>query len=344
MIFTSRHRAVAPLILYHAISSYQLLEVTLHRMRFHAGDYAVLLLPDFIIHKYPQYRLLQANRFFDEVYLFPYLRIPHGSEAQVLADTSRYYCQTVPYEITTFSKIYVAGAHFYFSLYLIQNHIPFTFFEDAAGMLSRPGVLYQALAVGFPLHAGLARKYGLFTGQNSCVREIICLKKAQTAEAPGPVLLNFSVEEALEALVPRVRRRLIRFFLRRPVRTEAEAILLTQHFAGLGIMREEEQKQLYIRLRDEVLRGVRLAIKPHPDDTLDYREIFPHAQLIRAVFPAELLPYVFRKNSPACIYTFDSTGCANLSGHFIIRQIDRKRLMAGHSGTHTPEDGDHHAE
>ena len=344
MIFTSRHRASASLILYHAISSYQLLEVMLHRMRFHAGDYAVLLLPDFIIKKYPQYKRLRAKRFFDEVYLFPYLHIPHGNEAQVLADTSRYYRQTIPYEITRFSKIYIAGAHFYFSLYLIQNHIPFTFFEDAAGMLSRPDVLHQALAAEFPLHAKLARKYGLFTGQNSCVQQIICLKKAQDMEVSGPCFFNFSVEKALETLAPSVRCRLIRFFLRRTLHTQADAILLTQRFASLGILREEEQKQLYIRLREQVLRGIRLAVKAHPDDTLDYREIFPDAQLIRAVFPAELLPYVFRKNRPACIYTFDSTGCENLSDHFIIRRIDREQLMAGYPGTHTSEDGDHHAE
>ena len=41
-------------VLYHAVSSYQLLEVILHRLTIHPRGTAVLLLPDFIREKYPQ--------------------------------------------------------------------------------------------------------------------------------------------------------------------------------------------------------------------------------------------------------------------------------------------------
>ena len=75
-----------PMILYHAISSYQLLEVMLHRMTVHPEEKAVLLLPDFIVEKYPQYRKLAGNKFFDEVYRFPYLHIPHREEELVADD------------------------------------------------------------------------------------------------------------------------------------------------------------------------------------------------------------------------------------------------------------------
>ena len=44
------------MVLYHAVSSYQLLEVILHRMAFHGNDKAVLILPDFITGKYPKYK------------------------------------------------------------------------------------------------------------------------------------------------------------------------------------------------------------------------------------------------------------------------------------------------
>lgn len=127
-------------VLYHAVSSYQLLEVMLHRMVKHPRDQAVLLLPDFIVGKYPQYKKL-SRRFFDRVWLFPYLQIPHKSEEQVLTDTGRFGSRLFPRGLSAFSTIYVAGAHFYFSLYLIQNGLPFTMFEDAAGMFSRPEVL-----------------------------------------------------------------------------------------------------------------------------------------------------------------------------------------------------------
>ena len=67
-------------VLYHAVSSYQLLEVLLHRRLFHPEEEAALLLPDFIVEKYPQWPRLHHRGFFDEVKLFPYLRIPHGEE------------------------------------------------------------------------------------------------------------------------------------------------------------------------------------------------------------------------------------------------------------------------
>ena len=236
MKFRSACRADAPLVLYHAVSSYQLLEVMLHRLQFHSRDRAVLLLPDFITRKYPQYRKLRTRGFFNEVYLFPYLHIPHGGEKQILQDTARGYQMTVPYAISSFSRIYVAGAHFYFSLYLLQNRIPFIFLEDAAGMLSHPERLNQGLTKTFPVHAAIARKYGLFTGENGCVRRIICLKRAQSIDVSGPRYLDFSVEEALQSLTPHTRRSIIRFFLKRRLSTRADAILLTQHFAHLGLM------------------------------------------------------------------------------------------------------------
>ena len=312
-----------PLVLYHAVSSYQLLEVMLHRMLVHAGARAVLVLPDFITGKYPQVRRLVARQWFDKVVLFPYLRIPHREEAAVRADVCRAAERLLPYAVTDFSEIYVAGAHFYFSLYLLAQGVPFTMFEDAAGMLSRPEVLYDALRVQFPEHAEIARRHGLFDGENPLVRQVICLKAAQRRDVSAASYRDFSVEDALERLSPAKRRRLIRFFLRRRIRTDAQAILLTQRFASLGMMSEGQQRRLYERLRDGELRGIRLLIKKHPDDTLDYADIFPDAEQICPVFPSELLPYVFVRR-PAVVYSFDSTGCANLRRHFLVKTVRRE--------------------
>lgn len=92
------------------------------------------------------------------------------------------------------------------------------------------------------------------------------------------------------------------------------------------MMSEAEQKRLYERLRDGPLQGIPMVIKPHPDDTIDYGEIFPGAEIIRKPFPSELLPYVFCQK-PEVIYTFDSTGCENLRESFIIRRIGRSQYM-----------------
>ena len=107
------------LVLYHAVSSYQLLEVMLHRMQVHPEDRAILLLPDFIVEKYPRYKKLRTMGFFHRVYLLPYLHIPHGQEAEIVQAITRHCRRILPYPLPAFSRVYVAGAHFYFSLCLI---------------------------------------------------------------------------------------------------------------------------------------------------------------------------------------------------------------------------------
>lgn len=323
MMFTSDKEKGRRAVLYHAVSSYQLLEVMLHRLINHEKEKAVLILPDFITQKYPKYQRLERLGLFDEVYLFPYLRIPHREEARILEDVSRCCQQRIPYEITDFSEIYVAGAHFYFSLYLIENHIPFSFFEDAAGMLSRWKEHDEALSKTFPIHAAIARKYGLFDGRNPYIRRIYCLKRAQTVNVSGERYEDFSVEEALQNLSRQKRKQVIRFFIKRRICTRADAILLTQQYANLGIMTQEEQHRLYEGMRTAIPPSTRLLIKRHPDDTLHYQDIFPHAKEIKEVFPAELLPYVFTRK-PKVIYTFDPTGCENLHTQFQIRKVRRE--------------------
>lgn len=321
MIYTSPNPDQSVRVLYHAVSSYQLLEVMLHRMTVHPHAVAVLLLPDFITAKYPQYRKLVQKGFFNQVYLFPYLRIPHTDETQIQKDVSRFYEECVPWDLRSFQEIYVAGAHFYFSLLLISREIPFTFFEDAAGMLSRAEELYHNLLVNYPLHAAIAQKYGLFDGSHPLIRRILCLKKAQADPLLSDKVQDFTVQKALLKLSSQTRRRLIHFFVKRRYWTRAEGILLTQHFSNLGIMTREEQVRLYQDLANGPLKNRRLLIKPHPDDTLDYTAIFPGTRVIRQIFPAELLPYIFVGKPPQTLYTVNSTGCENLQDFFNIKKI-----------------------
>lgn len=77
-------------VLYHAVSSYQLLEVILHRRLVHPAQKAVLLLPDFITEKYPQVDRLVSDGWFDDVRLFPYTQIPHREEKAVIQDVTRF--------------------------------------------------------------------------------------------------------------------------------------------------------------------------------------------------------------------------------------------------------------
>lgn len=308
-------------VLYHGISSYQLLEVILHRLLFHREEEATLLLPDFIRKKYPQWEQLGRD-FFDQVRLFPYLSIPHGAEDRVVKDTAAAFESLELPPLEKFSKIYIAGAHFYFSLYVISRGQPFSFFEDAAGMLTRPEEAAGVLAAKFPQHAALAQAKGLFSGANPLIREVFCCWDAQTGPVKTrAVVWDFSVERALRILPRRERNRLVRFFVAHPLKTKADTILLTQQFSNLGLLGDEQQQNLYRELAKGPLAGRRLLVKPHPDDPLDYRQVFPGAEIVHQVFPAELLPYVFRGRKPKTVAAFGSASLANLEESFRVMRL-----------------------
>lgn len=307
------------MILYHAISSYQLLEVMLHRMTREKKERAILILPDFITKKYPQYKKLEDEDFFEKVYLFPYLNIPHRKENEILKDVVNAYERIIPYRLDEFSKIYVAGAHFYFSLLLIKENKKFIFFEDAAGMLSRADELYDNLKKTFPIHAEIAKKYSLFDGKNTYIKKIICLKRAQKCNTDNKIYEDFCVENVLRKMFFYKRRKVVKFFISEAIETKAKIILLTEQFSNLGIMSLYEQEQKYFALKSVLDKNI-VIIKKHPDDTMDYTKIFNKVEIIQQSFPAELLPYVFKKN-PTTIITFSSTSCENLQKNFKIVKL-----------------------
>lgn len=303
------------MVLYHAISSYQLLEVMLHRYIYHKQERAVLILPDFIIEKYPQYCDLVRKNFFEEVYLFPYTQIPHTNEKEIFLLAETAYSNLIPWKLEEFQRIYVAGAHFYFSLLLIYKKISFVFFEDAAGILSRPGSLLEIINKKYPIQGSIAEKYGLLTGNHPCICSVIYKKTAQERKDLPKKWFDFSVEDELGNLPYLQRKRFRCFFIKKKLWTTANLIFLTQHFSNMGIMDEKEQEELYRYLYETHLKNFRLLIKKHPDDKTDYSKVFPGAKVIQEIFPSEFLPYVFWKK-PKKVCSLSSSGMENLQRHF----------------------------
>lgn len=306
------------MVLYHAVSSYQLLCVMVHRLANHKGENAVLILPDFIIDKYPQYARLVELEIFDEVYLFPYLHIPHNPDT-ILTDVINAFEKLVTHNIEDFSKVYVAGAHFYFSLYLICKNVQFSFFEDAAGMLSKSDKLYSNLKVNFPINAEIAKTNGLFDGRNKLVREIFLFKKAQAEKIRYCCCKNFDVIKTMKKLKKGARKSCIHFFISVDIPVKKRStVLLTEHFSNLGIMTAQEQLEVYANLKERLLFKGDLIIKPHPDDNTDYSSIFPDALVLKEKFPSELLPFIF-SSKPSSVVTISSTGVHLLRKYFKVK-------------------------
>ncbi|MBQ2799663.1 MAG: hypothetical protein IJF09_09780 [Ruminiclostridium sp.] len=204
------------MIIYHAVSFYQILSVIVHKAAYHKDTPAVLLLPDFITSKLPQYKRIEKSGIFDEVYLFPYAKIKFNP-LTIVAATKKWYNRTVPYDIRSFEKIYSAGTHFFFSLVPIKARLPFTAFEDSKGMIFTPDFLIKPLEDTFPVHAWIAKKYGLFSFKNEFISEVIVDKK----NIAYPVnQTEFRLTEALSELPESEIKKYVRSLSIRPAISE----------------------------------------------------------------------------------------------------------------------------
>lgn len=303
------------MVLYHAISSYQLLNVMVHAQTFHSHEKKILILPDFIVTKYPQYKKIAKHKIFHEVFLFPYLLIPHHRDT-VLDNVIDMYTKTIPYDIHAFTKIYVAGTHFYFSLYLIVNKIHFSAFEDAYGMLDRSNTLYFNLKKMYPVHAEIVQEYGLFDMSCQYIQEIICAEKSKYNLLLKKTVHLFNFYNYFNRLSFLTKRKIICFFTRKRFRVpDNSVIILTQHFSNLGVMSLKQQAQLYQIIFDKIYPSQKIYIKKHPDDLLDYSKLNKNVKIINGIFPSELLP-ILCKTSQAELFTISSTGGMLLQPYF----------------------------
>ena len=98
------------MILYQALSSYQILECIVHRLTFHAGEKAELMLGNYILERMPQYREAATRGFFDRVLLFRYGGY-RGDEEKILKEVREEFLSICGRRAEEYDKIYAAGIH-----------------------------------------------------------------------------------------------------------------------------------------------------------------------------------------------------------------------------------------
>ncbi len=130
------------MILYQALSAYQILECMVHRQMYYRDRKCVLILGDYIKERMPRYFELETKRFFNEVYLFRFGGY-RGSEEEIIRQVGEELARSIPYRPQDFERILIAGIHTYLQVYLLSEGISFEMFEDGSGALSRPWVLAQ---------------------------------------------------------------------------------------------------------------------------------------------------------------------------------------------------------
>lgn len=303
------------MILYQALSSYQILECIIHRQVFHKEENCVLILGTFITERMPQYEELRSRGFFQEVYLFPFGGYK-GGEEEILKKVEQELKRILPYDIRDFREILAAGIHTYLEMYLLAEEIPFSMFEDGSGALSRPDILGEIHKKSSPARYALIQKYGLYHHTSPLIQKKYCDLKAQIAGFSDEKAVDFQVLAEFYKLSPSLQGE-IRELFRLPLLEggRSKVLLLTQQFANLGQLSLDEQKEIYSHLFQYYLKEEEVLIKPHPDDILYYGQMFPKSKVIRYCFPSELIPLVFRQ-LPKTLCTISSTGVNQIQGEF----------------------------
>lgn len=295
------------MILYHAVSSYQLLEMALYKTHFKNDCSSILFISQDVVRRLPAYGEFKA--FFDDIWVYD-----NGIGNYTLLKGG---CVT-PYfdgifhshgmELSDFEELYISCVHHSFGIYLAEKNLPFNYMEDGAGALSRPEVL-RFVEGKFENKDALAQKYGLYDASNPNIKKCIYNPKFQKEGFEYSGLSEyFDLAQELEQMPDKTRDKLIKIFVdsgRIPSDRNA-ALILTEHFANLRILSWDQQKQLYELLIDYFLPDRALIFKPHPDDLMPYKDMFPESHVIRERFPAELLPFLF-ETRPELVVTVSST-------------------------------------
>lgn len=303
------------MILYHVISNYQLLCAIVHRAA-RIDEESVLIVSQWTPGKV--FHMQNLGLFFDKIIVM---------DAMIKTEPENFYAgsnnvyvkemlEKNRIKLSQCREIHVAGAHFRFGAYLAENQIPHIYWEDAAGLLSRPSVLFHNEDAQ-PRKQEYCLKMGLYDGSNPAVIKRICNLNAQVEGFHDELAEHFDVTAELGRLDEAVRRKVLSIFTKAEQidLPEDSVLFLTQHFANLQLMSFEEQALLYQLVVDYFFPEDRVVFKPHPDDLMYYGFLFPESTVIREKFPSEFLPFIF-KNKPKTIATISSTGVFNLRGYF----------------------------
>ena len=291
------------MILYHAVSIYQLLVCIVYKTMHHCDQKAVLLMRDLTKTRLgDRYNLLV--KYFNDIIIY-------GPQKTAGIDE----LQNRGYKIDDFTEIYVACAHTWFGIYLCEHNIPFIFMEDGAGAISQPEILEKVNADTQWIDKDL--EYGLFNGENSDIVKCICNMNHQREGYINAKAEHFDVIQELNKLDHKAD--IIAVFTDlKDVEVNGEkknVVFLTEHLANLALLEWEEQIYLYQVIFDYYFKNTNLIIKPHPDDLMYYEDLIENCKVIREKFPSELLPLVFSKR-PECLATVTSTGIRAIRNQF----------------------------
>lgn len=293
------------MIIYYAMTKFHLISSIVHKRRTYGDQEAVLFVYSGLQGIEEERERIRGAGFFREIYPVPEIELKKdwtplndkSGEPEIRENVQRLVRNVeawLPISLSGSDTIYLANDHWALGLYCIWKNIPYHYYEDGVGMLSKPEYSRELVYKMNRTHAIVATYMGAF-GQNRLVVEKIGDLENQTEGFSDEKAVHFSLKDELRQLPGEdMERLLIIFDAPKIPEQEGVTLLLTEHFVNMRRLTIEGQRELYGLLVDFFCVSPRLCVKPHPNDfQISYRKIFPEAEMISRFFPSELLPFCF---------------------------------------------------
>lgn len=305
------------MIIYHGITTWHILECWVHKLKYYKDEDAVLILPDFILEKFPDIKRTFPKEIFD-IKIIRYMKLNYRvDENQFENDLKRIIAELEIDDIPSAKEIYIAGGQYAFSHYLIKNMIKFHFFEEAPGRLTTAEIVMGNVKKINEKQYNIALSDGMFVGNSEMVTTIIGNAAAQVEGSALPENFeDFDVIDALHTISVDELKQIKDYFSVPEVNfSENSAMILTQHFANLGMLTYVEQALLYQMTIDYYLPNDKIYVKPHPDDLMSYKSEISDCEVIPGRFPSELL-HIISDTKPEKLLAISSSSILNLNKYY----------------------------
>lgn len=315
---------------------YHVLCAIVHRLAYHSGEDAQLLMMEYT--KPLNERKSFAKRLTDFGYFSKVRYIPekqikmksgkpldeNSTQEEINAVTDnicRAFESWFGEDMKSFSEIYVASDQHSCGIYLMRNKIPYTYMEDASGMLSEQERYLDITKSGNTTSYIINNSLG-GVGRSEIVKAKLCDLKHQHPDFYDEKAVDFSIYDTLKNAIPESVPRLLEFygFNGETIKSDKKICLfLTQDLNTLKLKDIDYQELMMTTLVDYICPEHMLVVKPHPKDRWqNYRRIFPDSHILPRSVPSELLPFSIDGRIDLAL-TASSTSIRGLSG-FIERK------------------------
>lgn len=302
------------MILYVGASLYHILCFSIHKIRNHPTEDALLVIGDNIFSKSGMkelkkdleqtqiFKRVEILKFIEGAYSNPY-KITRNSDEERIDQYIRYneewiedWLSKKDIRLSDYTEFNSAIDHRHLGLYLLSKRISYQYFEDGNGLLSRRWVQlefhkkaqYASYAVCKRLHA---------LGENDIVTKKYANQSAQEEGFYDDKMEDFEVTKLFKILDEKDQKKILQMFHAKKLelpKGKDPVLYLTRYVRYLQKPTIENHEFISSMIVDLFANDHPLIVKPHPRDfTGRYQHMFQDAIVLPKQFPSELLPFLY---------------------------------------------------